>query len=52
MEIKGQALVDFIAEFTYSNAAEVTRMVNNTEAMKASRVRKKEINVLTEGDTK
>ena len=42
MEIKGQALVDFIVEFTYSNTAEVTGTTNSTEAMKAAGVREKE----------
>ena len=31
--IKGQALTDFIAEFTYSNIVEVTETANNTEAV-------------------
>ena len=34
MAIKGQALTEFIAEFTYSNAAEVTRMTNSVKAAK------------------
>ena len=50
MAIKRQALADFIAEFTYFNAAEVTRMTNNTEAVKAVGVREKENSAPTEGD--
>ena len=46
--IKGQALVDFIVEFTYSNTAEVIAMTNSTEAVKAEGVREKENSV--EGD--
>ena len=48
--IKGQALADFIAEFTYSNAAEVTRMAINTEVVKVVGIREKENCVPTEGD--
>ena len=48
--IKGQALVDFIAEFTYFNIAEVAGIANNTEAAKAAGVREKENSVPTEGD--
>ena len=50
MVIKGQPLADFIAEFTYSNATEVTGMTNNAEAVKAIGVREKENFVPTEGD--
>ena len=50
MVIKGQALVDFIAEFTYSNAAKVTGVTNSTEAVKAARVRKKKNSVPTKRD--
>ena len=35
MVIKEQALVDFIVEFAYTNATEVTGMANSAEAMKA-----------------
>ena len=45
MVIKRQALVDFTAEFTYSNVAKVTGMTNSTEAAKAARVRKKKNSV-------
>ena len=48
--IKGQALVDFIVEFTYSNAAKVTRMVNSTEAVKAAEVRERANFIPTKGD--
>ena len=34
--IKGQALANFIAEFTYSNTAKVTRMSNSTKVAKAA----------------
>ena len=49
MEIKGQALTNFIVEFTYSNAVEVTGMTNNVKAAKAVRAREKENSVPTEG---
>ena len=48
--IKGQALADFIAEFTYFDAAKVTGMTNNVEAVKATRVRERENFVPIEGD--
>ena len=48
--IKGQALADFIAEFTYSNTAEVTGTSDSTEAAKAAKVREKESFVPTERD--
>ena len=48
--IKGQALVDFIAEFTYSNTVEVTGMANSTKAAKAAGGREKENSVPTKGD--
>ena len=32
--IKGQALADFIAEFTYSNIIEVAGIANNAKAVK------------------
>ena len=49
MAIKGQALANFIAEFT-SNAAEVIETTNNTEAVKVAEVREKENSVPTKGD--
>ena len=49
MAIKGQALADFIVEFTYSNTAKVTRMTNSVEATKATGVREKENSKSTEG---
>ena len=45
--IKGQALADFIAEFTYSNVAEVTGTANSVEAAKAAGVGGKEDSVST-----
>ena len=48
--IKGQALSDFIAEFTYSNVIEVTRTANSVEATKAAEVREREDSIPTEGD--
>ena len=48
--IKGQALVDFIAEFTYSVATEVTGTANSAEAAKAAGVRERENYVPTKGD--
>ena len=50
--IKGQALTDFIAEFTYSSAAEVTRTTNSAEATKAAGVRGREEFESVEGDAK
>ena len=49
MAIKGQALADFIAEFTYFNTAKVTGTINSTEA---ARVREKENSVPTKRDAK
>ena len=48
--IKGQVLADFIAEFTYSNAVEVTGMANSTKPTKAIVVREKEKSIHTKGD--
>ena len=48
--IKGQALADFIVEFTYSNAAKVTGTANSAEAAKVAGVRKREDSVPTERD--
>ena len=48
--IKGQALADFIAEFTYFDAAKVTGMTNSVEAVKAAGVRERENSVPIEGD--
>ena len=47
MKIKGQALVDFIAEFTYSNTAEVTGIANSAEV---TRVRERKNSVPTDRD--
>ena len=48
--IKGQGLVDFIAEFTYSKNAEVTRMTNSAKATKAAGVRQRKDSESAEGD--
>ena len=48
--IKGQALADFIAQFTYSNAVEVTGMTNDAEAVKAAWVGGREDSVPIKGD--
>ena len=50
MMIKGQALADFIVEFTYSNTAEVTGMTNGAEAAKAAKVGGREDTVRIERD--
>ena len=47
MANRGQALADFIAEFTYSNATEVIEMINSAEA---ARVRERKDFIPTEGD--
>ena len=52
MAIKGQALVDFIAEFTYSNAAKVTGTTNSDEVAKATGVGKRKDSISTEWDVK
>ena len=49
--IKGQAIVNFIAEFNYSNAVEVTGTTNSIEAMKAIGAKEKENSKSIEGDT-
>ena len=50
MTIKGQVLADFIAEFTYSNTAEVIGIANSTEATNAVGVREKKNSITTKGD--
>ena len=47
MAIKGQALADFIVEFTYSNAAKVTGIANSVEATKAIGERERKDSILT-----
>ena len=47
--IKGQGLANFIAEFTYSNAAEVTRMAEVAKAVKAVGVKGRKDSVPIEG---
>ena len=41
MAIKGQALSDFVAKFTYFNTTEVTGMTNIAEAAKAAGARER-----------
>ena len=48
--IKGQALVDVIAEFTYFNTVEVTRTANSTEAAKVAEGSEKVNSIPIEGD--
>ena len=48
--IKGQALADFIAKFTYSNATKITRTTDDAKAVKAAGVKERENSVPTEGD--
>ena len=48
--IIGQALANFIVDFTYSNTAEVIGTTNSTEAAKVTRVREKENSISIEGD--
>ena len=50
--IKGQALADFIVEFSHYNAAEVTRTTNRAEAAKVAGVREEENFVPTKRDAK
>ena len=50
--IKGQTLADFIAEFTYSNAAKVTGTTDGVKAAKAVGVRGRKDSVPIEGDAK
>ena len=38
--IKGQAFIDFIAEFTYSETSEVAGMIGITEAVKGVEMKK------------
>ena len=38
MVIRGQALDNFIAKFTYANAAKAVRMADNAEAAKVAEV--------------
>ena len=48
--IKGQALADFVAEFTYSYTAKVIGMAENAKAAKTAGVRGRKDSVPTEGD--
>ena len=45
--IKGHALADFIAEFTYTSTAEVARMTDMAEAAKVVEAEDKENSALT-----
>ena len=47
MAIKGQALADFIAKFTYTCTTEVAGMTNDAEAAKVVEVRDNEGSTLT-----
>ena len=49
--IKGQALVDFIAKFTYADTAEVARMVDIVEATKVVEAQGEKNSALEKGDT-
>ena len=51
MGIKGKALIDFIAEFTYVSTAEVARTVDVAEAVKVVEAGEKENSALTQEDT-
>ena len=50
MTIKGQALSNIIAKFTYSNIVEVTRIDDSSKVAKVVGVREKENFLPTEGD--
>ena len=49
--IKGQVLVEFTAEFTYANTAEVTGTADGAEAVKVVEVVDKENSPPTQEDT-
>ena len=51
-EIKGQALADFIVEFTYTYAAKVARTKNGVKTAKVIDVGDKENSTPTQEDTK
>ena len=48
--IKGQALANFIAEFTYTSTTEVAGLTNGVEVAKAIEEREKEDSGHTSGD--
>ena len=52
MTIKGQALVDFMAEFTYIDTAEVVGMTDNAEAAKMAQALREKNSTLTKEDAK
>ena len=49
--IKGQALADFIAEFTYSNITEVAGIANGFEAAKEVEIERNEIAAMMSEDS-
>ena len=48
--IKGQALIDFITEITYSNIVEVARTVDNAEVAKEVEMEKSEVSTTKQED--
>ena len=48
--IKGQALVDFIVEFTYADDAEVAGTMDNAEAAKVAKVQREKNSILVKRD--
>ena len=51
MTIKGQAMTDFIAEFTYASTAKVAGMKNDAEAAKVVEVRDNKGSARTQKET-
>ena len=52
MIIKGQALTDFIVEFTYTDTAEVTGMANNVEVAKVAEALREKNSTLAKENAK
>ena len=52
MTIKGQALVDFIAEFTYADTTEITGTVDIAEAAKVVEAQREKNSTLMKEDAK
>ena len=50
MVIKGQALADFIAEFTYADTTEVAGMENNAEVAQVVEIRNSEASAIKQED--
>ena len=50
MTIKGQALANFVAEFTYADITEITGMTNNAEAVKGVEMGNGETSVIRQED--